>query len=356
LTERVTTTAGAVSTGAGATAALRAPIFVVGSPRSGTSVLTWALGQHSNIFPIEESDWLAKLAVNLLTTHAFGSTRGEKSALSGLGVTREELLRTFGDAAFDLILSRSRARAPHMITKPGFRYMRSPDDPKRRWVDGTPEYSHHIIGFRELFPNARFIHILRDAQSAAISMVNFYKVSVTRFDWNEAYRKWMGHVRSCVAAEQALGSEVVLRIRFSDLMADPQATLTRCLAFAGERFEPACVEPFNTTINSSRVRNKEAFFAQRFVDPDLERRALELSEELLSAQLESVRPSPERLAELRMDYFKRMDPLERMYKDRGWRAFKQLWSLEPEVEPAQLPTLEPTAFFGGGGSETEPSS
>ena len=39
------------------------PIFVVGSPRSGTSILTWCLGQHPNIIPLEESGWMGDFAI-----------------------------------------------------------------------------------------------------------------------------------------------------------------------------------------------------------------------------------------------------------------------------------------------------
>jgi hypothetical protein len=41
------------------------PIFMVGSPRSGTSILTWRLGQHPNIITLEECAGIGDLAVAL---------------------------------------------------------------------------------------------------------------------------------------------------------------------------------------------------------------------------------------------------------------------------------------------------
>ena len=45
------------------------PIFVVGSPRSGTSILALFLGYHPNIFPVPESNWIGDFAVNALFIH-----------------------------------------------------------------------------------------------------------------------------------------------------------------------------------------------------------------------------------------------------------------------------------------------
>ena len=48
------------------------PIFVVGSPRSGTSVLTWCLGQHPNIFPVPESNWTGEFALGVAKSYQIG--------------------------------------------------------------------------------------------------------------------------------------------------------------------------------------------------------------------------------------------------------------------------------------------
>ncbi|SRR6266550_572959 len=48
------------------------PIFVVGSTRSGTSILTWCLGQHPSVLAVPESNWMGDLAIDLAMRYPVG--------------------------------------------------------------------------------------------------------------------------------------------------------------------------------------------------------------------------------------------------------------------------------------------
>jgi hypothetical protein len=80
------------------------PVFVVGSPRSGTSILTWCLGHHPNVFPVPESNWMGDFAVNVAVAYQIGASRGEYSILSAMDLGADELFAALGCTINELIL------------------------------------------------------------------------------------------------------------------------------------------------------------------------------------------------------------------------------------------------------------
>lgn len=242
-------------------------MFVVGSPRSGTSVLTWCLGQHSNLLALEESGWMGDFAADLGARYAAGSRRGERSQLVAMGVDRDAFMAEFG-RAIDGLVARHRARLQDPCAAGG----------KARWIDGTPEYSLHIGGLIKLFPAAKFVHIVREVDAVVASMLNFHRLNGERLvaDPAHAYAYWMRAVEACVAAERALGGEVVHRLRYADLVERTERTVAAALAFLGEPYEAHCCEPMRVRINSSDVPRDFVADTSR-VDPQLLRAARELS-------------------------------------------------------------------------------
>ena len=238
------------------------PVFVVGAPRSGTSILTWCLGQHPNLLGLEESNWMAPFAVDLAVAFRRGSARGERSQFSSMGVGRDQFMQEIGERVNASILAHREifenrrvrsASADSSEHHPAFTISRNPSDPKSRWVNGTPEYSLGLAELRKVFPNARFIHIVRDCDLVVPSMLHFDRVSGCKLaeSEEEGYSSWLRYVHACVMAESAYGARVVRRVFLQDLIDHPEQTLRGILNFLDEPFDPVCLEPLAKRINSS---------------------------------------------------------------------------------------------------------
>ena len=299
----------------------------MGSPRSGTSILAWCLGQHPNLFPVPESSWMGDFAVSLAVGHQVGAARGIFSILSAMDISRDEFFSQIGRSINSLILkhrcdldrtrlitavqrllkaeglylgevtgeldaSTSAALRQYGVTGEanGLSYsdlvasLQTPalhSEFKTRWVDQTPQYSFHICGLRKLFPEALFIHIVRDVTSVVSSMLNFYRVAGTHLvtSEEEAFGYWLRTVRACLKAEQAYGPQVVCRLRYRDLVESPESVLRSLLDFVSEPYSSKCLEPLSQRINSSNV---PADFTSRdpLTDPVIIEEAMRLSQDL----------------------------------------------------------------------------
>jgi hypothetical protein len=263
------------------------PIFIVGSGRSGSTILTWCLGQHPNILPQEESNWLGPFAIDAAIGYQRGTVRGERGQLSANFIEREEFLLRFGQTITQLILSHRRQFENMDLRRkagwfpPPFNVSRSVDEPKNRWVDGTPENSFYIYGLGRLFPQALFIHLVRDVTDVVRSLLNFFPDGRNRLVANEqaAYEYWLRKVNCCLEAEKAYGPEVIYRMRYTDIIKQPNAAMRSLLDFLGEPYSAQCLEPLARRINSANVP-VDFNATDPATDPTIVERARKLSDEL----------------------------------------------------------------------------
>jgi len=129
-------------------------VFIIGSPRSGTTVLAHSLAEHSEFWVSGESYFLFYLFSRGLPESAYDramEVAGE-GWLRAENVSREEFLAHVAMGINALITSRSRGL---------------------RWIDQTPHYTLMVDTLASLFPGARFLHILRDGHEVVHSMLNF---------------------------------------------------------------------------------------------------------------------------------------------------------------------------------------
>ncbi|MEA2530070.1 MAG: hypothetical protein QOG89_1714 [Thermomicrobiales bacterium] len=222
------------------------PVFVLGSLRSGASLLTLSLGQHPNLLQVLETNWFERFGIGLQEAFAEGFRHRSRSQLDVAGIEVEDFFAHFGEG-IDRLMLRSVATGGEETSDGVATSSYCP----QRWVDGTPSNCFGVFVLSRLFPSARFVHIVRDVEEVVTSLTTeetrrVYKSRYLRLTEEQAYRHWLDTTRACLEAERAFGSAVVLRVRRDDLIAAPEQTLRRCLDFLGEPFAPACLRPFSS--------------------------------------------------------------------------------------------------------------
>jgi hypothetical protein len=233
------------------------PIFVIGSYRSATSLMGWVLGQHTNIFPLEETHYIYKMSSDAAAQHDLGTKGLARSFLLSANISRRSYCIAAGVSCNDLILKSrgnivaNAALPQHAEDASEFvKFSTSPD--KKRWLDATPENAHFVYSLLRMFPNAKFIHVLRNPKLVASSLMNFSGVGANDYEEENAYNTWTRLVTACQLAEKAFGADVVKRIYYDDIVANPELVVRECLEFVGEDYQADCLGPFSVKVNSSK--------------------------------------------------------------------------------------------------------
>jgi len=118
---------------------------------------------------------------------------------------------------------------------------------KPRWGDKTPMYMRHLELLDGLFPDAQYVHLIRDGRDAALSFLQMPEGTFTR-TWAHPttpeqfaclWRKEVGDARSL---GRRVGASRYHEVRYEELVAEPEATVRAICAFAAIPFDPAMLD------------------------------------------------------------------------------------------------------------------
>jgi hypothetical protein len=217
-----------------------APIFVVGAPRSGTTLLRIMLSSHPRIYIPPESDFIPRLYLGRARV-PMSRDRAERDLRVILANRR--FLREWHDELPDptAFVAALPEVTPAALLDALYRAYAAQHD-ATRWGDKSPIYARYVPLLTELFPSAQFIHLIRDGRDATLSTLAAYP---DRFyvDVYFAARWWRQRVRAARHAGLALGPAHYTEVRYEDLTTDPDDVLRSLCDFLGEDYVPAMREP-----------------------------------------------------------------------------------------------------------------
>jgi hypothetical protein len=118
---------------------------------------------------------------------------------------------------------------------------------KPRWGDKTPMYMRHLPLLERLFPDAQYVHLVRDGRDAAVSFLRMPAGTYTR-TWAhpdtaaELACLWRTEVGSARRLGARVGPGRYLEVRYERLVADPEDTVSAICGFADIPFVSEMLE------------------------------------------------------------------------------------------------------------------
>jgi hypothetical protein len=206
-------------------------IFVIGSQRSGTTLMRLMLNAHSEVaIPEEGGFWMP-----LLRDYSEKKISYNKLSLILKYIENNSQFQKWHLSIYDvkkLLKKNEEYNLSEVISVFYECYARRHS--KVIWGDKTPSFFRMIPVLAELFPQARFIHIVRDGRAVFLSWKKRegYKrsVSVSALEW--AYK-----VRKIEKSLDQIKPGKRIKIRYEDLVSNPDQTLKKVCAFVGVEYE-----------------------------------------------------------------------------------------------------------------------
>ena len=218
------------------------PLFIVGAPRSGTSLLRDLLRQHPRIgLAPYETDFLPVLTRK--QTQWGDLSEWQNFERFYQWALRFQYFKHFETEGGKIIEGEKWHAACERHDAAGIfeALVRhdggSPLGSERIWGDKTPPYRLHLPLLKQLFPDSRFIHIIRDVRDVCLSSHSAWGKSMVR-----TAQIWADETPICQEAGREMKPEDYLELRYEDLTGAPETWLRRVSDFLEVPFDPATLE------------------------------------------------------------------------------------------------------------------
>jgi len=190
-----------------------APIFIIGMPRSGTSLVEQVLASHPEVSGAGETDLFAEAAADVLKGCEAGGEQLSGPTLAALG---------------ELYLDRIEVRAPDAA----------------RFTDKTLDNARFAGLIHLALPNARIILVRRDPVDTCVSCFStlFFGEIGFAYDLGELGRYHRAREALMAHWRETLPPQTFLEVRYETLVGDLEGEARRLLAHCGLEWSPACLD------------------------------------------------------------------------------------------------------------------
>jgi len=210
-------------------------VFVLGLPRTGTTLVEQIISRHSQAGAMGELETMTYVTAQLRGGKPINQL---KERLAELGPARVRELSALYDRVAEYLV-------------PG----------KIRIVDKMPHHFRYIGEIAILFPHARFVHCLRHPADSFMSAFQNDMNAAHGYSYSpEAYAEYYAHYMRLMDHWKQVLPDRILTVPYETLAASPGPTISQLLAFLELPWEEACLSPHegrNTvrTFSNMQVRS-----------------------------------------------------------------------------------------------------
>lgn len=255
------------------------PIFIVGCPRSGTTVLASLLNRHPNIASGTETHFFNYVAKNNYNWAHFDSESLSRlleesrvvDFIKLAELSKQEILNKFKN--YDLSNIDSNLSYEEQSKKIIFNILMQSfleHKHKSRFCEKTPNHLQNVPEILKLYPQAKIIHLVRDGRDTVNSLL--------KMPWRPSglvnnARFWSQYIKLGSRIETKLKDHHqnnLLQIRYESLLENPEITLKIICKFIGEDFNQKILDDsnedeniFSSWENSWKHKSRESLDSSR---------------------------------------------------------------------------------------------
>ncbi|MFD9949391.1 sulfotransferase family protein [Nonomuraea sp. NPDC059023] len=216
------------------------PIFVIGCPRSGTTMLQLMLHSHPRIAVPPETRFLVPAYYR---RRVFGDLRvasARQALAQWIATDKNTKFRELKIDKDDYV--RESADGPGSLGSvigTAFR-MYADRFGKARWGDKRPSYVKQVDLLLRLFPDAQFVHLIRDGRDCVSSLKEMPWYTLDSF---HAISTWAEAMDAGVKLRKSMPEDSYYELRYEDLTEDPTTEMKKLCHFLEEDFDQAMLSP-----------------------------------------------------------------------------------------------------------------
>ena len=209
------------------------PILIGGCPRSGTTLLGAMLGVHADFVCTPESPFRWNDPVLRNAKREFVSAGDVLASLR-----RCPKFRAWGIRGIGLPQEATHAEIMSTLVRE-YAKVNCVGKFQQFWVDHSPQNIERAIEQLQIYPDARFIHVVRDGRAVS--------ASIMPLDWGpntikHAAKWWRENTLAALAFSTAISVERLRLVRYEELVTNTEVVLQRLCQWLNVSYDPAMLD------------------------------------------------------------------------------------------------------------------